>query len=155
MTEYFDIINKHWGEALKKLHEERAARRKALPDTSAVDESPIEIADDDGADLVLLEHQSLEQAERGIVSETMDVDCGDPAKPSLKEVNDRIARVKQLVSYLVSFFQAMNCRHNSIVDRLYMLLLISFDPCVPSAAAEACSGAKAPGPRGGKLQRVR
>ena len=98
MTEYFDIINKHWGEALKKLHEERAARRKALPDTSAVDESPIEIADDDGADLVLLEHQSLEQAERGIVSETMDVDCGDPAKPSLKEVNDRIARVKQLVS---------------------------------------------------------
>ena len=61
--EYYEILYKHWDAPLKALEAQRAERASKGQSKSEV----IEIEDDDGADLVALENQSLEQARNGIV----------------------------------------------------------------------------------------
>lgn len=61
--EYYEILYKHWDAPLEALEAQRAERASKGQSKSEV----IEIEDDDGADLVALENQSLEQARNGIV----------------------------------------------------------------------------------------
>ena len=82
VSDFFDVMFKHWGSLLKEDHEQRRkAREMNFPTEGWV----TTIIDDDGDDLDKLENKSLEDAKNGIVvAEGFDL-VDDGYGPSLTE----------------------------------------------------------------------
>lgn len=73
MAEYYEVLFRHWGEQIRAMQAERQRKIAETVETKvAAVHEVLEIPDDDG-DLIELEKRSLQQAQRGIVLEDMEV----------------------------------------------------------------------------------
>ena len=88
MADFYEVIYRHWGPALRDLQSARA--EKAKEKGTAAEAVVIEIPDDDG-DLVSLESLSLEQAKNGVVIEGVVCIDGPELQPSAEDKVEAVA----------------------------------------------------------------